>query len=62
MQPSIKRRTFLQLLTLPALAFLRPSAAQAQAQTGIIYTDSEGNTNFTPLHDNNAQTGIEYNA
>jgi hypothetical protein len=59
----IKRRTFLQgLFALPALTFLHPPAAQAQAQTGLAYTDSIGTSNLSALHDGNLTTGIEYNA
>jgi hypothetical protein len=65
MQPSIKRRTFLQLLGLPALAFVRPRYARSQEAPhydGLTYTDSEGNTDFSSLHDNNRTTGVEYPA
>jgi hypothetical protein len=58
----VKRRTFLQLFALPALAFLKPAQAQAQEQTGLTYSDSDGNTDFSALSDGNTQTGIEYAA
>lgn len=62
MQPSIKRRTFLQLLGVPALAALWPRAAQAQPphQQGLAYSDSVGTVDLAPLHDGNLITGIEY--
>lgn len=62
MQPRIKRRTFLQLFGLPALAALWPREVQAQQYDGLIFTDSEGNTPLAALSDNNLATGIEYAA
>lgn len=63
MQPSIKRRSFLQgLLGAGALAALWPRVppAQAQQHTGLVYTDSEGTADLTALSDGNIATGIEY--
>ena len=57
----IKRRTFLQLFAIPALAALWPRAAEAQAaQDGLAYTDSDGNTDLSTLHDANLTTGVTY--
>ncbi len=61
MQPKLKRRVFLQgLFSLPMLTFLHPKAAHAQTQTGLVYSDSDGNTNLSALNDGNRQTGVEY--
>lgn len=61
----MQRRTFVKLLTLPALAALWPRAAQAQPaelRANLIYTDSEGTAPglLDVLKDDNLTTGIEY--
>lgn len=61
----MQRRSFLQLLMLPALVSLRPRAVQAiepELQAGLTYTDSEGTAQalLDVLKDKNLTTGIEY--
>lgn len=61
----MQRRSFLQLLSLPALAALWPRAAQAQPSElliGLSYTDSDGTAPalLDILKDDDLTTGIEY--
>lgn len=58
----IKRRTFLQLLSIPALAALWPRASQAQAGDGPFYTDDLGTADLAPVHDNDLATSAIYGA
>ena len=62
MQPSIKRRTFLQaLFGAGALAALWPGATRAQPQyDGLSYSDDSGTTNFAAMSDGDTASGIEY--
>lgn len=63
MPHSIKRRTFLHtLIGATALPFLRPSPAQARATAPPGYTDDTGARDLSALHDNDALTGIRYEA
>lgn len=65
MQPSIKRRSFLQaLIGVPALAALWPRVAHAQplSHEGLTYSDSDGTTDLAVLDDGNLTTGIVYGA
>lgn len=54
----MKRRSFLQLLTLPILGFW-PRTAQAQA-SGPAWSDDLGTPDLSALYDNDLTTGITY--
>lgn len=58
----MKRRLFLKLFSLPALAFARGRASVAPPRVGLIYSDSVGTPSIAlaVLKDDNPQTGIEY--
>ncbi len=60
----MRRRTFVQLLSLPFLAALWPRAKSVQAQTqtfsGLVLTDSVGTPDLSSLIDGDPTTGIEY--
>lgn len=63
-QPSIKRRTFLQgLFALPPMVLFRPRAALWAERLGLSYSDSEGTSaaSLNVLKDDDMITfGIEY--
>jgi hypothetical protein len=63
------RRTFLQLLSLPALSLVYlPVAAtpppDPPTRAGLVYTDSDGHSDaaLQALHDDDLHSGITYEA